>query len=88
MLTIPELLSVAAIRGYKDKVAPCKLRPIRLCGMNHYTGHLHGSPGLRSLSDANEAIPPAIDDLIKECFVTHNLRPAVIAHRFHPCDLR
>jgi serine/threonine protein kinase len=31
------------------------------------SGHLPHPGGYQSLSDANEAIPPAIDDLIKEC---------------------
>jgi serine/threonine protein kinase len=31
------------------------------------SGHLPHAGGYQSLSDANEAIPPAIDDLIKEC---------------------
>ena len=39
------------------------------------SGHLPHPGGYQSLSDANEAIPPAIDDLIKECIVQdHNLR--------------
>jgi serine/threonine protein kinase len=33
------------------------------------SGHLPHAGGYRSLADANEAIPPAIDDLIKDCLV-------------------
>ena len=33
------------------------------------SGHLPHPGGYQSLSDANEAVPPAIDDLIKECLV-------------------
>lgn len=32
-------------------------------------GHLPNPGGYQSLADANEAIPPAIDDLIKQCLV-------------------
>jgi serine/threonine protein kinase len=45
-------------------------------------GHLPVGGGYESLSDANEAIPPSIDDLIKDCLVPDKTRRLNSAKEF------
>jgi serine/threonine protein kinase len=47
------------------------------------SGRLPVGGGYESLSDANEAIPPSIDDLIKDCLVVDKLRRLSSAKEFN-----